>query len=502
MKTNIKILISLLIAFITFFILGVADVKATDYEENLIKKIAPDGKNITLKTVKPTNRNEAEAYLTGISNKLLDEENYRVYATPSNDDYTNFVITIVNEKEVEFKEDYNVNVTYDEPKENQKITNSVNSFISKLKKFDESDKSYYHVTDLNLINYYMTSEKSELWNAGSSGRALKYSNELISDTNGSDISFYLDIRGGAQGEELMYEAGFGDMTIYYNDYNYAYKQQGVYLRRVIYIPQNTPETKEAYISAAQQRINDYLGNDEVKVTYGGLLESLDEYSEDESIPRNTTDGNYYNVTIKGRTYKFYIIKGTEQELKKPTYVGTNIKTNIEITTNEATVPLDTHLTVENIKNDDIKQILNTENYQAFEIKLFSDGKNAWLTKLENGKFLVSIPVDEKLNGKTITTYYLNSDKKVEEYKTVVNNNIASFETDHFSTYILAEKIENNQDSDKGDNENTESNSSKDEKEHILDDEPKTGMINIVSIASIIIVISIIGLAICKNKMYR
>ena len=44
MKTNIKILISLLIAFITFFILGVADVKATDYEENLIKKIAPDGK--------------------------------------------------------------------------------------------------------------------------------------------------------------------------------------------------------------------------------------------------------------------------------------------------------------------------------------------------------------------------------------------------------------------------------------------------------------------------
>ena len=501
MKLKTKILFSLLLVFITFFILGATNVKATDYEENLIKRIAPDGKNITLKTVKPTNEFEAEFYLTGIANKLLNEENYRVYASPTDDTYTHFVVTIVDENEQGFQKKYNVNVTYDEPKENKNVTDTINAFISKLKNFDESGESYYHITDLSLINYYMTSEKSELWRAGSSGRALKYSNELINASNGSDISFYLDIRAGSQSEDLMYEFGFGDMTIYYKDYNYASKKQGIYLKRVIYIPQDTPDTKEAYISAAQKRINDYLGTDDVKVTYGGLLDSLEEYCEDEFIPRDITDGNYYNITIKGRTYKFYILKGTEQQLKKPTYLGKHIETNVKITTEESTVPLDTHLTVENVKNDNIKQILGTENYQAFDIKLFSDGKNDWITKLENGKFLVSIPVEE-LNGKTITTYYINKNNEIEEHKTVVKDKIASFETDHFSTYILAEKTENKENLEQENNQTTEQEQSKEKEKHILDDEPKTGVINIVTYLTLFLIVSIVGIIVCKRKMYR
>lgn len=501
MKSKTKLLFSLLFAFIIFLTLGATNVKATEYEENLIKRIAPDGENITLKTVKPTNKLEAEFYLTGIANKILNEEDYRVYASPINDTYTNFDITIINEREQGFKKDYNVNVTYDEPKEKKSVTDTINNFISKLKNFDESYESYYNITDLNLINYYMTSEKSELWQAGSAGRALKYSNEFINASDGGDISSYLDVRAGAQGEELMYEFGYGDMTIYYKDYNYATKKQGIYLRRVIYIPQDTPNTKEAYILAALQRINDYLGTDDVKVTYGGLLDSLGKYCEDEFIPRDITDGNYYNITIKGKNYKFYILKGTEQELKKPTYLGKNIETNVKITTDESNVPLDTHLIVKSVKDDKINKIIKTDNYEAFDIKLFSESNENWITKLNNGKFLVSIPVCKQLNGKNITTYYINSNNELEEHKTTIKDGFATFETDHFSTYILAEKVADIKEDEK-ENNNINEEIKEEKKEHILDNEPKTGIIDIVSILAVIMTLSIVGIIISKNKMYK
>lgn len=172
----------------------------------------------------------------------------------------------------------------------------------------------------------MHTEKPELRLNGSAGKALKYSNEIINIFNGSDVSFYLNLRAGGGNKETLYEYSFGDMNIYYKDYNYATKQQGIYLKRIIYIPQYTADSTEAYISAAQQIINDYLGTTDVKVTYGGLLSSLEEGCEDNFISRNTTDGNYYNIIIKGTTYNFYILKGNEEQLKCPTYLGKNLET--------------------------------------------------------------------------------------------------------------------------------------------------------------------------------
>ena len=307
---------------------------------------------------------------------------------------------------------------------------------------DSDNEIFYYISDLNLINYYMTSEKSELWNLGAPGRALKYSEEIIKLSEGGDISFYLEVRAGAQDEELMYEFGKGGMSVYYNGYHYAQMEKGIFLKRVIYIPQNTEETKESYIEAAQKRINDYLGSqNEVIVTYGGRLDTLEDEWEDENIPRETTDGNYYNINIKGKIYKFYIMKGSKEELKKPEYKGKHIKSDIKVTSKDSTIPLDTHITVEHIKDDKINKIIGTDNYNAYDIKLYSDSKKEWIKKLENGKFSVSIPVGDELNGKMVTTYYINDNNEVEEYETIVENGYAMFETDHFSTYILAEKIE-------------------------------------------------------------
>ena len=193
---------------------------------------------------------------------------------------------------------------------------------------DEPNK-WYISSDLSLINYFLTSTKSELWNPGASSRAIKFINELNVLTEGTNISYYLDVRAGNQDKDMLYESAFGPVTVFYNGYAYGTRETGIYLQYVIYIPKSTKDTKEAYIEAAQKRINDYLGKDNgVLVTYGGLISSLPEFAEDIDNPINS-DGNYYNISILGKTYKFYIVKVDDSKLVVPKYNAKNLTRYLE-----------------------------------------------------------------------------------------------------------------------------------------------------------------------------
>lgn len=437
---KLKLLGVLLFIFGTILILP-SDVYALGNYEDLIKKIAPDG-NIVIKAKEPTSGEEAYSLLTGYFGNLLQLDGCIVSSwSNSSDSYDSIIINIYNIAS-DMSEDYTLKATYDTPKSNSVVEDYLNNL--------KSDDTYY-VEDLSLINYYLTGDKSELWNPGAPGRALKFST-LNNVTNGSNVNYYIDVRRGNQDESLMYEAAAGPMSVFYNDYLYGIKDEWLYLKRVIYIPENTENTKEAFIAAAQKRINNYLGNDSVVVSYGGLLSSLPEDSEDEECPI-VSDGNYYNIKIGNRTYKFYIVKASSDKLVEPTYLGTNIESNIQITSVDSSIPLDTSLTVKNVNDSSIKDIIGTENYKSYDISLYSDAKGAKIEKLENGKFLVKIPVPTELNGKDLIVYYIASDGTKEEHEVTIEDGYAIFETNHFSTYILAENttteetIENPQTSD-------------------------------------------------------
>jgi len=370
---------------------------------------------------------------------MLNEDKYHAWASPTEDAN---IITIEISGEG-FYGIYDINVTYEEPKENT----YVNSFVKGIKEFElDNFATYYQVTDLGLINYYMTSSASELWNVGAAGRVLKYSDEIIDLVDGGNIKFQLEFGMGQDDESFIYEQASGELTVFYNDYAYATKQQGIYLKRVIYIPEDTAETKEAYIQAAQERINKYLGKENiVSVTYGDTLENLENLNSealDPSIEANTTDGNYYNITVKDvngkeRTYKFYIMKGTEEQLKEPVYQGKDRITKVEIKSTDANVPLDTTVNVTK-SDDDIEEILGTDNYEAYNISLYSDAKKASVKKLENGVFTVRIPIPEKLKDKDVEVYFIDKDGTKTPHTTNIEEGFAVFETNHFSTYALAE----------------------------------------------------------------
>lgn len=444
-----KILEIFILTIVSILILP-QSISALENKEDLIKKIAPDGVHATFKMKKPTNTDEADFNVNGYVNNLFQVPGYIVIAGCYQEPYTDCTVTIQTEDYQSewdstlgqlitiqgWSETYNIQATYDEPIANE----TVNNYMNQLNDFDKDPTAYYIVEDLSLINYYLTSNKSELWNPNASGRALKYST-INNITKGSNITYYLDTRAGNQDETLMYESAFGPMTIFYNGYAYGTKTEGIYLKRVIYIPQTTEDTKEAYIQAAQKRINNYLGNSSVTISYGGLLSSLKADSEDPNFPI-TSDGNYYNITIQNRTYKFYIIKGLEEQLTEPTYQGTDIASQIEITSKDSTIPLDTALTVQNITNNAIKDKIGTENYKSYDISLYSESKEKQIEKLENGKFLVKIPIPSELNNKELIVYYITANGTIEEHPVTIKDGYATFETNHFSTYTLAE-IPNN-----------------------------------------------------------
>lgn len=488
------------LAIILFFSNNIFATATESDADALIKKIAPDGENAVFKVKKPTSIEEGDLLINGYVNNLLQLEGCEIYAGCIEEPYTTCNIDIYSDdyesqwdsdlgKDVivsGWKASYTINVTYDEPKSNS----VVDSYFSKLSNADMfTPSTYYVVEDLSLINYYLTSAKSELWNPGAPGRALKYST-LNDVTSGSNVTYYLDVRQGNQDETLMYESAFGPMNIFYNGYSYGAKEEGIYLKRVIYIPQDTENTKEAFVAAAQKRINDYLGNSSVVVSYGGLLSSLPEGSEDEGYPI-TSDGNYYNIKIGSRTYKFYIVKGTDAQLVEPTYVGLDLGSKIEITSEDSSIPLDTSLTVKNVNDSSIKDKIGTENYKSYDISLYSDAKSAKIEKLENGKFTVKIPVPTELNGKELVVYYITTTGEKEEHEVTIKDGYAVFTTDHFSTYTLAEKVSNT-----GTTTETSTTTEKEEK----DETPKTGTIDIISYILVATFISAVGIIVLKKKI--
>ena len=452
-KFKLFIVLAVMTLFIPFGVFA-KDINPDD----LIKQVVPDGKNLAFKGIIPENEYQAMDIMKAVSSRMTTP-GYNADGWCDAEDFTKCTISISADDGSWFQ-DYPITVTYTEPtdEELEKYGPIIQAFLDEFETNFADDTSFFLVEDMSLINYYMTSDYSELWNPGAANRALKFST-VNNATYGADVDYELGIGLGEQDPALMYESAGGSMLVYYNGTAYASTFAGVYLKRVIYIPASTADTTDAYIAAAKKRIKDYLGNNNIEITLGGALttlaDNLDEnspyyessYQEllDENVNIEETDGNYYNVKIGNRTYKFYIIK-TDAIPDNPVYIGSNIDSQIVVGSEDPTVPLDTTVIVKKVDDNTIKTKIGTDNYVSYDINLFSVAKGTDIKKLDNGKFLVGIPVPANLVGKTLTVYYIPLDGEIEEHEANVEkvdsgDYYAYFETDHFSTYTLAEKVD-------------------------------------------------------------
>ena len=139
--------------------------------------------------------------------------------------------------------------------------------------------------------------------------------------------------------------------------------------------------------------------------------------------------------------------------------------------------------------DTVKKALPQTTYQCsvYDINLLRDG-----AKIQpNGKVKVSIPIPSGYNKERLTIYRVDENGTSTEYKVKVEENYATFETDHFSIYVLAEK--------KAETTTTTTPTAPTTNKGEKDNTPKTGTADITKYIVAVAVISAVGIMLLKKK---
>lgn len=236
--------------------------------------------------------------------------------------------------------------------------------------------------------------------------------------------------------------------------------------------------------------------------FAQAMMNLNYYNEDAYYSFVTASNiyeKYYTLNINGKEVKFLVIKDSSKVNDNISLVTNDIGSNITISAKTTAIPLDTLIQVSKITNgieyDKIVKLLEVTNSEMFDLKLYSNSTGKYIQKLSNGKFEVKIPVNENLKGKNLMVYYVDSNNKIIEYEVTVENGFATFTTDHFSIYTLAEKKVVEETPDNTPSETPDNTPAKEEK----DETPKTGTVDVIEYVWVITLISILGIAVLNKK---
>ena len=323
--------------------------------------------------------------------------------------------------------DLNFSYKYDE-----NIKNKIDKIVANL----PEGKDTYSIEDLELINY---------WSNG--GMLHYYSSELMSYINNKN--FEIDYLYGDDG--LLYTESMGFANFKYNGTTYFITQDfGISGEHVLYVPTDTADSE--LMNVIQERINNYIGKDKATIKDCGNKEAWkkiigeEEYNQLEAgdllgALNKSSDGHVYSFNI-GDTVKYFVISKDSSKMCNTTCKTSDILTDVSISTENGTVPLDAIVKAKEITNGEeynkILKILKVTNNEMFDLKLFSSALDEYITKLQDSSFEVKIPISEELQGKELVIYYVEDENKV-EYPVKVEENYAIFNTNHFSIYTLAEK---------------------------------------------------------------
>lgn len=226
---------------------------------------------------------------------------------------------------------------------------------------------------------------------------------------------------------------------------------------------------------------------------GDIFVGFDEITNILSVHNYTGKITYSNM---GDTFKIEkdensnieVICEDKKEDTKPV-INTDTTTNIKLNAEAGIVPSNTVLEVAPISEgttyNTVKTALtNINKFKVYDINLLSNG-----TKIQpNGKVKISIPVPTDMNKSNLVVYRVADNGTKTEYKVTTEGDYATFETDHFSMYVLAEKT--------AETTTTPPSNTDDRKK---DDTPKTGTIDVVGTLSIITVISALGIIAFRRK---
>lgn len=486
--------------------------------DDVFDKILTDGK-LVVHSVKPTDVFTAWSVINENTLMKIDSENYYMKWGQNgeiafNSDFTKCTIYYgkgYSSKDTDPFKEVEISYVYDE-----NIKKVVDTLISKL-----DGKDTFNLNEIEYINYLLNlSQDSSMANYSSELRkAIDYKNFSIDVRLGDDHTFYT-ARGGdalftydntlyyikpmttAQAKHIIYvEDDTTDVLasikarlvkIFGTDFNA--KEKGT-------VANFLTEERQGFINTYNQEANlqqQYASAD----VYANAMMNESYYNEDawySFVINSNVYEKYYALTINDEEVYFLVIKDSSKINDDVNLITNDISSDITINTKTAAIPFDTLIQVSKLTSgaeyDKIIKLLEVTNNEMFDLKLYSNSIGKNVTKLEDGKFEVKIPINEKLKGKDLMVYYVDENDKIEEHEVIVKDNYATFTTDHFSVYTLAEKKvvkETTDDTPK----NTEQETPKGEK----DKTPKTGNLDIIGYVLTATFISVVGIIVLKKKV--
>lgn len=247
---------------------------------------------------------------------------------------------------------------------------------------------------------------------------------------------------------------------------------------------------------SDSEINDYIKN--------RITKSYKEYGEQiTKIEKGTKDVAHIDIpdgytVYSNRGYESVVIVRKEKVTEPVKKEETTTKIKLEADT--TVIPEDTVLNTKEIKEEKtlktVKESLKevSTKYITYDITLTSN--NAKIQP--NGKVKISIPIPTGFDTTKLVVYRIAEDGTKTKYDTKIDGEYATIETDHFSTYVLAENnVTINETPNTESTENTKNTETtiKGEK----DNTPKTGSLDIIGYVLVITVVAGIGIVTLKKR---
>lgn len=332
---------------------------------------------------------------------------------------------------------------------NSKIKNRLDGYAKTFVVDNQNiEEHLFLMEDLETINYKYAFPSFGEW-IDSINAIINYSSEFQNKIGYMNIGTKLDARAGW--DDQFTSGCFGFLNLLFDGVIYSYVDTtGVKQNNVLYVPDETENTRDAYIKAALDRVNKYIPKATVKIEYAGQIADINDFgilSLNDIVDVNKTLGEYYKVTIGEEEYYYFIAKDSSK-MRTPVMNTVDALTDISIKTESSEVPLDSKINtvVIDAKSDEYKEFLkkvNINNGLVVDLKLFSDSINKNISKLENGVFKVYVPLNDELRKLDLTAYYVKDNGEIEKHNVKIEGDYLVFETDHFSTYVIGgNKLEN------------------------------------------------------------
>lgn len=339
--------------------------------------------------------------------------------------------------------------TFEYATPNSKIKNRLDGYAKTFVVDNQNiEEHLFLMEDLETINYKYAFPSFGEW-IDSINAIINYSSEFQNKIGYMNIGTKLDTRAGW--DDQFTSGCFGFLNLLFDGVIYSYvNTTGVKQNNVLYVPDETENTREAYIKAALDRVNKYIPKANVKIEYAGQIADINDFgilSLKDIVDVNKTLGEYYKVTIGEEEYYYFIAKDSSK-MRTPVMNTVDALTDISIKTDSSEVPLDSKINtvVIDTKSDEYKEFLkkaNINNGLVVDLKLFSDSINKNISKLENGVFKVYVPLNDELRKLDLTAYYVKDNGEIEKHDVKIEGDYLVFETDHFSTYVIGgNKLEN------------------------------------------------------------